>query len=78
MTTRHRTLQYEFERLQKGLTTSRAAQRRAELETSGWKSRVQDLEKKLEMEEMKFKEMREEAGRGRKALEGVRVAASAS
>lgn len=78
MSSRHRILQYEFERVQKTVTTARAAQRRAESETSGWKSRAMDLEKRLEQEEAKYREMRDEAGRGRKALEGVRIASGVS
>jgi chromosome segregation ATPase len=75
---RHRTLQYEFERTQKALATSQAVQRRAELETAGWRSRVAELEKRVMIAEGKFREMREEASRGRKALEGVRIAAGVS
>jgi hypothetical protein len=44
-------------------------------ETEGWKARYQDMEKRLAVEEERSKGMREELARGRKALEGVRVAA---
>lgn len=37
-----------------------------------------DVTKRLAVEEGKVKELREELGRGRKALEGVRVAAGVS
>jgi len=47
-------------------------------ETSGWKARCVDAEKRLQREEIKVKELREEVQRGRKALEGVRIAAGVS
>lgn len=78
LSSRHRTLQYEYERTQKALIASRAAQRRTELEAGGWRSKVVGLEKKLKMEEAQGREMRDEASRGRKALEAVRIAAGVS
>jgi len=47
-------------------------------EIEGWKARCADLEKRLGNEEAKVKELREEVVRGRKAIDGVRVAASVS
>ena len=48
---------------------------RLEAETLGWKARCTEWEKRFLAEEAKTKELREEVSRGRKALEGVRVAA---
>jgi hypothetical protein len=44
-------------------------------ETNGWKVRCVEAERAFQKEEIKVKELREELQRGRKALEGVRVAA---
>ncbi|WVR05359.1 hypothetical protein IAU60_002373 [Kwoniella sp. DSM 27419] len=76
MAGRHRTLTYEYERLQKSNAHLKSANIRLETETTAWKVRCAELEKRLSLEESKSKELREEVGRGRKALEGVRVAAS--
>jgi uncharacterized coiled-coil protein SlyX len=72
---RHRTLSYEHERLSKQHAQSRNIVARCEAETQGWKARCAELEKRFSLEEAKVKELREEVARGRKALEGVRVAA---
>lgn len=73
---RHRTLEYEYERLQKTTNSLKASNARLESEVSGWKSKCADIEKRLALEEIKTKELREENSRGRKALETVRVAAT--
>lgn len=73
---RHRTLEYEYERLQKTTNSLKASNARLESEVSGWKSKCADMEKRLALEEIKTKELREENSRGRKALETVRVAAT--
>jgi hypothetical protein len=78
LSARYRTLNYENERLQKAQTTNRAANGRLHNEVEGWKAKCADLEKRLFSEELKVKELREESARGRKALEGVRVAALVS
>jgi len=75
---RQRTLQYEHERLRKTYNTVLNVNARLEGETSGWKARCVDAEKRLQREEIKVKELREEVQRGRKALEGVRIAAGVS
>lgn len=75
LSARYRTLNYEHERLQKTCTSSKAVNSRLHSEIEGWKARCADLEKKLMHEEVKVKELREEVGRGKKALDGVRVAA---
>jgi hypothetical protein len=49
-----------------------------ESEVTGWKARYSDMEKRYTMEESKVKELREEVARGRKALDGVRIAAGVS
>lgn len=46
-----------------------------ETDQSALKSKMVDLEKKIKVEEGKNRELREEVGRGRKAIEAVRVAA---
>ena len=78
MSARYRTLTYENERLQKAQTISKTANSRLHNEIEGWKAKCADLEKRLMGEEVKVKELREEAARGRKALDGVRVAALVS
>ncbi|GFZ45799.1 hypothetical protein JCM24511_03529 [Saitozyma sp. JCM 24511] len=75
LSARHRTLNYEYERLGKALASSKVAQGRMETEVNGWKIRVAELEKRLVAEESKTKELREEVNRGRKAVEAVRIAA---
>jgi predicted nucleic acid-binding Zn-ribbon protein len=75
---RHRTLSYEHERLAKQHAQVRNAHTRLQTELAGWKARYTDLEKIQREEEAKVKELREEVSRGRKALEGVRIAASVS
>lgn len=75
---RHRTLEYEYERLQKATNSLKTSNARLESEVAGWKSKCADIEKRLALEEMKTKELREESSRGRKALETVRVAATVS
>ncbi|WWD01162.1 hypothetical protein V866_008101 [Kwoniella sp. B9012] len=75
MATRHRTLQYEYERIQKSNNNLKVTNVRLQQETNGWKVRCAEMEKRLTLEEAKTKELREEVQRGRKALEGVRVAA---
>ncbi|WWD16154.1 hypothetical protein CI109_100579 [Kwoniella shandongensis] len=72
---RHRTLQYECERLQKTNVNLKSTTVKLESDTAGWKARCTEVERRLHLEEAKTKELREEVGRGRKALEGVRVAA---
>lgn len=47
-----------------------------ESEVLAWKTRCLELEKRCVSEEAKVKELREELARGRKALEGVRIAAN--
>ncbi|WWC69229.1 uncharacterized protein I206_103166 [Kwoniella pini CBS 10737] len=76
MMTRQRTLQYEYERLQKSQNNLKATNLRLQQETNGWKVRCDDIEKRLLLEQNKTKELKEEVARGRKALEGVRVAAT--
>jgi hypothetical protein len=78
LSARHRTLNYEYERLGKALASSKVAQGRMETEVNGWKIRVAELEKRLVAEESKTKELREEVNRGRKAVEAVRIAAGVS
>ncbi|EIW70060.1 hypothetical protein TREMEDRAFT_30323, partial [Tremella mesenterica DSM 1558] len=73
---KHRTLSYEHERLTKSHHSRALAIARLEGETQGWKSRCNELERRLVLEEAKTKELREEVGRGKKALESVRVAAN--
>ena len=51
---------------------------RLETEVTSWKARCTDMEKRYTAEESKVKELREEVARGRKALDGVRVAAGVS
>ncbi|WVW82844.1 hypothetical protein I302_104856 [Kwoniella bestiolae CBS 10118] len=75
MATRHRTLQYEYERIQKSNNSLKVVNTKLQQETNGWKVRCTEIEKRLNIEEAKMKELREEVQRGRKALEGVRVAA---
>ncbi|OCF55871.1 hypothetical protein L486_06627 [Kwoniella mangroviensis CBS 10435] len=75
MATRHRTLQYEYERIQKSNNNLKSTNVKLQQETNGWKVRCAEVEKRLTLEEAKTKELREEVQRGRKALEGVRVAA---
>ncbi|WVQ69849.1 uncharacterized protein L199_008070 [Kwoniella botswanensis] len=75
MATRHRTLQYEYERIQKSNNNFKITNVKLQQETNGWKVRCAEVEKRLTLEEAKAKELREEVQRGRKALEGVRVAA---
>ncbi|WVQ78472.1 hypothetical protein IAT38_000558 [Cryptococcus sp. DSM 104549] len=75
LTGRHRTLEYEHERLQKTTKNLRNTNAKLETEVAGWKARCAEVEKRLQLEEAKTKELREEGVRGRKALETVRVAA---
>ena len=75
LASRHRTLSYEHERLSKQHAQSRSSIARSEAEVTGWKARYSEMEKRFTTEESKTKELREEVARGRKALEGVRVAA---
>lgn len=75
---RYRTLTYEHERLQKTHAVSKTNVTKQQTEIQGWKAKCADLEKRLSHEEAKVKELREEVGRGRKAIDGVRVAASVS
>ncbi|WWD09906.1 hypothetical protein V865_008035 [Kwoniella europaea PYCC6329] len=75
MATRHRTLQYEYERIQKSNNNLKVTNVKLQQETNGWKVRCAEVEKRLTLEEAKTKELREEVQRDRKALEGVRVAA---
>ncbi|KAK8869584.1 hypothetical protein IAR55_000151 [Kwoniella newhampshirensis] len=72
---RHRTLQYEYERLQKANTNFRSTTAKLESDVAGWKARCTEVERRLHLEEARTKELREDVGRGRKALDGVRVAA---
>jgi septal ring factor EnvC (AmiA/AmiB activator) len=78
LSARHRTLNYEYERLGKALASSKVAQGRMETEVNGWKVRVAEVEKRLIAEETKTKELREDVNRGRKAVEAVRIAAGVS
>jgi hypothetical protein len=78
LSARHRTLNYEYERLGKALASSKVAQGRMETDVNGWKIRVAELEKRLVAEETQTKELREEVNRGRKAVEAVRIAAGVS
>lgn len=78
MSARHRTLNYEHERLQKNYLGSKTNNVKLQAEVAGWKAKCADLEKRLGQEEVKVKELREEVSRGRKAIDGVRVAASVS
>ena len=73
---RYRTLEYEQERTAKALSISRMAQRKAEGDAAGWKMRMTDLERRLALEEVKTRELREDVSRARKAVESVRVAAA--
>jgi hypothetical protein len=73
---RYRTLEYEQDRTAKALSISRAAQRKAEGDAAGWKMRMADLERRLALEEGKTRELREDVGRARKAVENVRIAAA--
>ena len=75
---KNRTLAYEYERLTKSHAQRNLQIARVETEMQGWKARCVDLERRLGNEENKVKELREEAGRGKKALETVRVAAGVS
>ena len=75
LSARHRTLIYEHERLLKTYSHAQVARARLEAEVEGWKARCIDAEKRLLAEEAKTKELKEEIGRGRKALDGVRIAA---
>ncbi len=75
---RHRTLEYEYERATKNITTLRNTNARLEGETMAWKSRCAELEKRLCHSDEREKGLREEVGRGRKALESVRIAAGVS
>ncbi|WVQ71848.1 hypothetical protein IAR50_001390 [Cryptococcus sp. DSM 104548] len=72
---RHRTLEYEYERLQKTTNNYKTTNSRLEAETQAWKFRCAEMEKRLLAEQNKTKELREENARGRKALETVKVAA---
>ncbi|WRT67356.1 uncharacterized protein IL334_004327 [Kwoniella shivajii] len=76
MATRHRTLQYEYERLSKTNSSFKNTNIKLQQETNAWKVRCLEIEKRLNNEEIKTKELREEIGRGRKAIESVRVAAT--
>lgn len=78
LSSRYRTLTYEHERLLKTYMGSKANGTKLQTELAGWKAKCVDLEKRLGNEEAKVKELREEVGRGRKAIDGVRVAASVS
>ncbi|KAL7424248.1 hypothetical protein Q5752_001835 [Cryptotrichosporon argae] len=75
LSARHRTLSYEHERLSKSLSASRKAESRLHAEVGMCRARVADLEKRLAREEDKARALREEVGRGRRAVETVRVAA---
>ncbi|WWC60878.1 uncharacterized protein I303_103454 [Kwoniella dejecticola CBS 10117] len=76
MVTRHKTLQYEHERLLKAHNNLKTTNLRLTQETNGWRMRCEETVKTLTVEQNKTKELREEIGRGRKALEGVRTAAT--
>lgn len=78
LSARNRTLNYEHERLQKNYLGSKTNNVKLQAEVAGWKAKCADLEKRLGQEEVKVKELREEVARGRKAIDGVRVAASVS
>lgn len=78
LSARHRTLTYEHERIHRTHSHVQVARVRLEAEVEGWKARCGDMEKRLMAEEGKNKELREEVGRGRKALDGVRIAAGVS
>jgi predicted RNase H-like nuclease (RuvC/YqgF family) len=78
LSARYRTLTYEHERLQKTYAGTKTNGMKQQTEIEGWKARCADLEKRLGNEEAKVKELREEVVRGRKAIDGVRVAASVS
>lgn len=78
LSARHRTLTYEHERTLKSIAACRAAQSRLEAETTGWKARCGEAEKRGGVEEHKVRELREDVARARRALDGVRVAASVS
>lgn len=78
LSTRLRTLSYEHERLTKSHLQVQTANRRLQTEVEGWKAKCVEGEKKRLTEENKVKELREESARGRKALEGVRLAALVS
>ncbi len=75
---RHRTLTYEHERLSRQSVQSRSSVARLESEILRWKARSTEWEKRFLAEEAKVRELREDVSRGRKALEGVRVAAMVS
>jgi len=64
--------------LQKNYLGSKTNNVKLQAEVAGWKARCADVEKHLGQEEVKVKELREEVSRGRKAIDGVRVAASVS
>ncbi|TYJ52148.1 hypothetical protein B9479_007245 [Cryptococcus floricola] len=72
---RHRTLEYEYERLQKTTNNFKTTNERLDAEAQAWKFRCAEMEKRLLAEQNKTKELREENARGRKALETVKVAA---
>ena len=72
---RQRTLSYEQERSQKKHAAQQAVLHRIEAEVTGWKARCEDTEKRLKMEQDQVKELREEIIRGRKAMEGIKMAA---
>ena len=76
LSARHRTLEYEQDRTAKALNLSRTAQRKAEGDSAGWRTRVTDLERRLAIEEAKTRELREDVNRARKAADSVRVAAA--
>ncbi|WVN86665.1 uncharacterized protein L203_101836 [Cryptococcus depauperatus CBS 7841] len=75
LNTRYRTLEYEYERLQKSNNSLKTSNAKLETDVTGWKTRCVEMGKRLALEETKTKELREENLRGKKALESVRVAA---
>ncbi|KAK4687754.1 hypothetical protein P7C73_g2366, partial [Tremellales sp. Uapishka_1] len=75
LSARHRTLTYEFERLQKTHHVMRNANARMEIEVEGWKAKCAEVQKRVGQEEEKNKGLRDEVARGKRAMDGVRIAA---
>ena len=64
--------------MQKQITAQSAARGRVEAEMLSSKARCEDTEKQLKAEREMVKELREEVSRGKKAMEGVKLAAVVS
>ncbi|ORY28317.1 Afadin and alpha-actinin-binding-domain-containing protein [Naematelia encephala] len=75
LSARHRTLTYEHERTVRVISQLSVQNAKLDADAQGWKARCVDAEKRLALEEIRTKELREEVGRGRKAVDAVRVAA---